>query len=191
VTRIIAGAAKGRRLAVPADGTRPTAERVREALFSSLGAARGSWVGARVLDLYAGSGALGLEALSRGAAAALLVERDRRALTVLRRNVAAVGLPGAEVHPAGVPALVATPPAAPFDVVLIDPPYDLASAAVTTLLTDLAEHGWLADGATVVVERDRRGGFEWPAGYRGGRDRRYGDTVLAQALWYRRAPDQP
>src|SRR5205807_4629989 len=117
VTRIVAGSAGGRRLAVPPSGTRPTSERVREAMFSALEATIGL-ADARVLDLYAGSGALGLEALSRGAATATFVESDRRVLEVLRRNATTLGLPGALVLPGSVEAILAVPAGQPFDVSL-------------------------------------------------------------------------
>lgn len=189
MTRIIAGTAKGRRLAVPATGTRPTSDRVREALFSALDSALGAWAGVRVLDLYAGSGALGLEAASRGAAHVTLVERDRRALVTLRANVASVALPGAVVRAGDVGRVVASPAPVPYDLVLADPPYDLDATRVEQVLRDLADGGWLCPGARVVVERDRRHGVDWPAGYRPEPERRYGDTVLAPALWYRRDAD--
>jgi 16S rRNA (guanine966-N2)-methyltransferase len=186
VTRIIAGSARGRRLAVPGAGTRPTADRVREAVFSAVTSSLGSLGGARVLDLYAGSGAIGLEALSRGAAHALLVERDRAALAVLRANVASLGLAGAEVLGADVARVVAGAPVGPaYDLVFADPPYELADGDLERVLTDLAAHGWLADGALVLVERARRGDtLDWPEGYRVDRDRSYGETVVRSALWY-------
>jgi hypothetical protein len=118
--RLIAGAAGGRRLAVPPRGTRPTSDRVREALFAALAHDPGL-VGANVLDLCAGSGALGLEALSRGAAHALFVESDRRAAGVLRRNIADVGLPGTEVRVAPAAAVLAGPAARAYDLALVDP----------------------------------------------------------------------
>jgi 16S rRNA (guanine966-N2)-methyltransferase len=178
VTRIVAGVAGGRRLAVPPKGTRPTSDRVREALFSALDADPGL-DGAAVLDLCAGSGALGLEALSRGAAHALFVESDRRAAEVLRRNVAAVGLPGAVVRAAPAAAVLAGPAERAYDVVLVDPPYDLPAAEVAGWLGAAARHGWLADDAVLVVERAARGGpFPWGAPLRAVRERRYGDTVL-------------
>lgn len=189
--RIVAGAARGRRLAPPAAGTRPTSDRVREALFSAIESRLGALGGLRVVDLYAGSGAVGLEALSRGASHVLLVERDRRALDVVRSNVAAVGLPNAVVLGGDVGSLTgfAPPPTAvpPYDVAFLDPPYDLADDVVERVLTGLADHGWLADGSLVVVERARRGsGFAWPAGYTPLRDRDYGDTRVRTALWYGR-----
>lgn len=183
MTRIIAGAAKGRRLRVPpGNGTRPTSDRVREALFSSLDTLVAPWHGLRVADLYAGSGALGLEALSRGASHVLLVESDQRAAAVVRANVAAVGLPGATVAARTVDVVVRDQATEPYDVVLLDPPYALSGAAVSAVLTALADHAWLAEDAVVVVERDKRSDtFTWPDGLEPGRDRRYGETVLHYA----------
>lgn len=182
MTRIVAGEARGRRLQVPAGaGTRPTADRVREALFSTVESARGGWSGARVLDLYAGSGALGLEALSRGAEVVEMVELARRALTTLRHNVMVVGLPGARVVADRVERHVTVPPGEPFDVVLLDPPYSVADAVVTEVLTHLAGRHWLDDDALVVVERSARGSpLTWPPGLEPLRERRYGETTL----WY-------
>jgi len=184
VTRIVAGTAGGRRLAVPPGGTRPTAERVREALFSAVGSAM-DLDGARVLDLYAGSGALGLEALSRGAGTATFIESDRGALDVLRRNVAALGLPGAEVRPGKVRTVLALPPREPYDLVLADPPYRIDGAELAEVLAALA--GWTRPGALVVIERGRRSGEpRWPAVMVPTRVRRYGDTELH---WARRDED--
>jgi 16S rRNA (guanine966-N2)-methyltransferase len=196
VTRIIAGAVGGRRIAVPPQGTRPTSDRVREALFSSLEAGPGLG-GAAVLDLCAGSGALGIEALSRGAAHALFVESDKRAAATLRRNLADLGLAGvAALRVATVGSVLAGPAPRSYDVVLIDPPYSIADAEIAGWLRDAWAHGWLAGGAvggagpagatvdgpagaTVVVERAARSGaFDWPEPLRAERDRRYGDTVL-------------
>lgn len=177
MTRIIAGTAGGRRLAVPLKGTRPTSDRVREALFSVLSHDPGL-DGAIVLDLCAGSGALGLEALSRGAAHALFVESDRRAALVLRRNVADLGLPGAEVRAATAAAVLGAPAARAYDVLLVDPPYEVPDAEVAGWLAAAAEHGWLADDVTVVVERRTGGAFPWPPPLAPGCDRRYGDTTL-------------
>ncbi|WP_258904418.1 16S rRNA (guanine(966)-N(2))-methyltransferase RsmD [Actinokineospora sp. UTMC 2448] len=182
MTRIVAGVAGGRRLAVPPKGTRPTADRVREALFSALEAAL-DLDGARVLDLYAGSGALGFEALSRGAALATLVESDRTAVKVLRDNAAALGLPGADVRPGKVATVLAEPPPAPYDLVFADPPYALGQAELAAVLTALVGNGWAADGATVVIERDRRSGEPaWPPGFESTRTRAYGDTELHWAV---------
>jgi 16S rRNA (guanine966-N2)-methyltransferase len=175
VTRIVAGTAGGRQLAVPRRGTRPTSDRVREALFSALEAAL-ELDGARVLDLYAGTGALGLEALSRGAASAVLVESDAGAAAVLRKNIAAVGLPGAVLRQARVAAVLAAPPEEPFDLVLADPPYALDPAPD---LAALVAGGWVGPGSLVVVERAHRSGPPgWPAALIPDRIRRYGDTEL-------------
>jgi 16S rRNA (guanine966-N2)-methyltransferase len=181
--RIVAGLAKGRRLAAPAAATRPTSDRIREALFNTL-AAHAPLDGARVLDLFAGTGAVGLEALSRGAAAAVLVEKDRRALDVLRRNVGTVGLPGARVVARAVGAFLADAPDEPFDVVFVDPPYELDEPQLSAVLGALAD-GWLAPGAQVVVERSSRSGAPVVPGstlLTPFAERRYGDTVL----WYGR-----
>jgi 16S rRNA (guanine966-N2)-methyltransferase len=178
VTRIVAGAAGGRRLTVPPKGTRPTAERVREALFSALASAI-ELAGCTVLDLYAGSGALGLEALSRGARAATFVESDRRAADVLRGNVAALGLAGATVLPITVEAAVGQPASRPFDLILADPPYAVDNAALAQVLDRLVAGGWLAGDGVLVVERGARAGApDWPAGLVPIRSRRYGDTVM-------------
>ena len=182
MTRIIGGVAGGRRLAVPPAGTRPTSDRVREALFSML-EARDLIAGARVLDLYAGSGALGLEALSRGAASAVLVERDPRACAVLARNVATVGLAGATVRRGAVATVLAGRPD-PMDLVLADPPY---ADPVDPVLGALGP--WLADGAVVVLERDRRSPPPaWPDALVPAAPRRYGETSLHVAA---RVPDGP
>lgn len=183
MTRIIAGAAKGRRLRVPpGTRTRPTSDRAREALFSALDAAIGPWAGLRVADLYAGSGALGLEALSRGAEHVLLVESDPRTAAVVRGNVAAVGLPGATVMTRPVEAVVREPVAAPYDLVLLDPPYATPADDITVVLDSLITYGWLAQDSVVVVERDRRSGPPtWPDGLAPERARRYGEAVLHYA----------
>lgn len=177
--RIVAGAAKGRRLVAPRGGdVRPTADRAKEALFASL---RPLLVDARVLDLFAGSGALGLEALSRGAASVTFVERDRQALQAIKTNIEAVGLPGTEVVAQPVArALGQDLPGAPFDLVLADPPYRMPKAEVESVLAALVAH--LAPGATVIIERSVRDGAPpWPAELERGDPRRYGDTALHRA----------
>jgi 16S rRNA (guanine966-N2)-methyltransferase len=183
MTRVIAGEAGGRRLAVPpGTTTRPTSDRAREGLFASLLSELGSFAGKRVLDLYAGSGAIGLEALSRGAESVLLVESDARAAAVIKANVAAVGMAGATVAVDRVERLLSRPPAVGggYDVVLADPPYALAEAAVTRVLT-LLQGGWLTDGALVVIERaTRSGALDWPPGYLPSKSRRYGEATF----WY-------
>jgi 16S rRNA (guanine966-N2)-methyltransferase len=181
--RIVAGSAKGRRLASPGSGTRPTSDRVREAMFSSLEASI-QLDGGRFLDLFAGTGAVGLEALSRGASAAVLVEKSRAALEVLRRNVATVGLPGAEVVASPVERYLAGPPGQPFDIVFADPPYRLSNTDISDVLTRLAAPERLAAEAVVVVERSARDdAISWPDDFLTPvAERRYGDTVL----WYGR-----
>jgi 16S rRNA (guanine966-N2)-methyltransferase len=189
VTRVIAGAAGGRRLSVPpGTSTRPTSDRAREGLFASVMSEFGDLGGMHVMDLYAGSGALGLEALSRGAASVLLVESDARAAAVVKANVKALGLPGATVAADRVERLLDRPPGEHpgqhcgdgYDLVFADPPYAVTDEAVAKVL-GLLSGGWLADGALVVVERATRSGpFDWPPGYAGGKSRRYGEATF----WY-------
>lgn len=179
MTRVISGSARGRRLAVP-DGTttRPTSDRAREGLFSSLLSLL-ELEGARVLDLYAGSGALGLEALSRGAGSATLVESDPSAAAVLRANVETLGLPGAFVVAVEVERFLAVDPDPRYDLALLDPPYDTDVGPALELLRP-----WLAEDAVVAVERrTRRSTFAWPEGYERIRERTYGEATL----WYARA----
>ena len=191
MVRVVAGAAGGRRLAVPPRGTRPTSDRVREALFAALEHDPGLR-GANVLDVCAGSGALGLEALSRGAAHALFVEADRRAAEVLRRNVAAVGLPGAEVRVGSAAAVLGRPAPRAYDLVLLDPPYELPDPEVTGWLAAAATHGWFTEDVVVVVERSARGpAFPWPPPLHAARERRYGETVLHIAEGVSPAPAGP
>jgi 16S rRNA (guanine966-N2)-methyltransferase len=184
---VIAGEAGGRRLTVP-DGrdTRPTSDRAREGLFATISSIVGPLAGARVLDLYAGSGAVGLEALSRGAEHVLLVEHGARAARVIRQNIEAIGLPGAAVIADRVERVLARGPSeGRYDVVFADPPYALADAGVTRVLALLAEQGWLAPGALVVVERATRSGPPgWPDGFAPDRARRYGEATF----WYGLVP---
>ena len=187
VARVIAGEAGGRRLAVPGGrDTRPTSDRAREGLFATITSITGSLAGARVLDLYAGSGAVGLEALSRGAGHVLLVESGGRAVRVIRANIEAVGLPGAEVITDRVErVLTRGPVGGRYDIVFVDPPYALADDEVARMLTALADRGWLVPGALVVVERATRSGpVSWPAGFEPDRARRYGEATF----WYGRGP---
>ncbi|CAN5500375.1 16S rRNA (guanine(966)-N(2))-methyltransferase RsmD [soil metagenome] len=179
MTRIIGGSAKGRRLQTPAgDATRPTTDRVREALFSSIEAWCGSWHGLRVLDLYAGSGAVGLEAMSRGAAAVTLVEADRRTAALVSGNARTIGF-AADVRAASVRTTLAAPPSEPYDVVFSDPPYPLPEDELAEDLAQLQQ--WLAPDALVVVERSRRSPEPtWPPLISGRRSKRYGETTL----WY-------
>lgn len=173
---MIAGAARGRRLTAPRGRqVRPTADRVKEAMFAALQA----WVpGARVLDLYAGAGGLGLEARSRGAAEVTFVERDRAALAALRCNIELVGLDGTHVVVGEVVRTLAAPLAtAPFDLVVADPPYDHDPSAA---LAALPAH--LAPAAVVIVERSVRSTpLRWPPPLTVEDSRRYGDSLLVRA----------
>jgi 16S rRNA (guanine966-N2)-methyltransferase len=189
VTRIIGGTAGGRRLKAPTgERTRPTSDRVREALFSSLDATLGSIGGLRFLDLYAGSGAVGLEARSRGAGVVTLVEQDRRTAALIQGNVRTLGFTRVEVVTGAVSRVLAGPPRAPYDVVFLDPPYALDTDAVGEDLVALHAQGWLAEAAVVVVERGTRSGeVPWPLGLTPTRSRRYGETML----WYGHASGGP
>ncbi len=183
MTRIIAGQARGRRLRAPAGtATRPTSDRVREALFSALDARLGTLTDTRFLDVFAGSGAVGLEASSRGAQAVTLIESDRATAALARANARDLGLSGvtvlvgkAESHSAG------PPPGDPFDVAFFDPPYVLPSAKVSRLVADMANSGWFHAGTVVVVERSRRDpDWVWPPSVVAVQAKRYGETML----WY-------
>lgn len=184
--RIIAGTFRGRRIRVPeGERVRPTADRVREALFDILGP---SIEGARVLDLFAGTGALGLEAASRGAAQVVLVERDRAVLAVLRDNVRDLGVHDrVRIRAVDVERFLAGPAGpGPYDLVLADPPY--ARAALGAVLTGLGRPGWLAPGATVVFESEARNDPESPpGGWLHARRAVYGRV----ALDFFRFPDSP
>ncbi len=182
MTRIIGGTAGGRRLQTSRGSTtRPTSDRVREALFSTIESWCGSLSGLRFLDLYAGSGAVGLEAWSRGAGVVTLVESDRRAATLIRTNARAVGYRAAEVLGTSVAATLRRPPRAPYDVVFLDPPYPLSVEEVDEALSELDGQGWLVPGALVVVERSARTTApSFPDGFTDVRERRYGETTL----WY-------
>lgn len=178
MTRIIAGSAGGRRLSTPpGSGTRPTSDRVREALFSRL-EHLDVLQDSNVVDLYAGSGALGLEAASRGAASVLLVEADRRAGKVIQSNVAELQLRQAKVRMDSVERVLAVPPfQGDIDLVLCDPPYDVTDEALAHVLGLLVP--WLAEDALLVVERSSRSPEPtWPADVQLIGPRRYGETVM-------------
>lgn len=182
MTRIIGGTAGGRRLDTPrGQATRPTSDRVREALFSAIESRCGSLDGLRFLDLYAGSGAVGLEAWSRGAGVVTMVEQDRRTAALISRNASTLGFARAHVVTGPVASVLHAPPIAPYDLVFCDPPYPMPDDEVAANLVALVAHDWLVPGALVVVERPgRRSEVEWPAGIEGERTKRYGETTL----WY-------
>ncbi len=178
MTRIIAGSAKGRPLKTPeGDGTRPTTDRVREALFSVLVSEFGSLAGLSFLDLFAGSGAVGLEALSRGADHAVLVERERKALIALRANVAALGL-GGVVRPGTVSDFVSAATDQRFDVVYVDPPYAVKNAVIEELIERVGE-SLLAERGLIVIERSARDGVpQVPDRLNLVSEKNYGETKL-------------
>ena len=182
MTRIIGGSAGGRRINAPrGSNTRPTSDRVREALFSAVESWCGSLDGLRVLDLYAGSGAVGLEARSRGAGVVTLVEHDRKTAALISDNVKSLGFTRVDVVSATVATTLVRSPVAPYDLVFLDPPYPLADQDVETDLRALVDNEWLVPGALVVVERSGRSpGPKWPPGLVAEREKRYGETTL----WY-------
>lgn len=163
MNRIISGEARGRKIKVPPEGTRPTSDRAREGLFSSL-QVRFGFAGANVLDLFAGSGALGLEAASRGAQQVVLVENDPRAVAVIEANAKVVGHPAVHIEPVKASTYVARAPRNHFHMVLADPPYELADEAVAEMVAALEP--LLIDGAVVVVERHRESPeTAWPEAF--------------------------
>ena len=177
MTRIIAGRFGGRRLEVPkGDGTRPTTDRVRESLFSSLESELGGFDGLWVLDLFAGSGALGLEAISRGAAGGIFVDSDARAVSVIRRNVRELGVTTARVVKGSAGGFATHPHDVPIDVVFIDPPYAVTTESVTSLVRRISVE--IAPDALFVVERSTRDPFSWPDEVEAVRSKKYGETTL-------------
>jgi 16S rRNA (guanine966-N2)-methyltransferase len=182
MTRIIGGDAGGRRIGTPpGQHTRPTTDRVREALFSAVESWCETLHGLRFLDLYAGSGAVGLEAWSRGAGAVTFVESDRRTSRLVYENAKLLGFHRAHVMTVPVSSALDRQPPAPFDIAFLDPPYHLADATVASDLQQLVDQSWLVPGAMVVVERSARSPEPaWPAGFTDTRSRKYGETTL----WY-------
>lgn len=184
--RIIAGEYGGRRLEAPkGQGTRPTTDRVRESLMSAIHSARGGFEGARVLDAFAGSGALALEALSRGAASAVLCERDREAASVIERNLRTLGLSREQARLVRGDVLKRPPaaPGDPFDLVFLDPPYATSPADVFALIARLDEAGSLASDAVVSYEHDGADDgtvatLAAEAGWAIASHRRFGDTAI-------------
>lgn len=178
MTRIIAGDLRGRRIDVPDQGTRPTSDRVREALFNVI-VARTDLDDARVVDLYAGSGALGIEALSRGAGQATFVDSRKKATSVISANLTALGLRASVVTRAVDSFLAGS--TTPYDLVFIDPPYDLSADEVDVVLARLVQ-GWLAPDALVVLERaGRSSSATWPELLEPVVDKNYGDTRVVVA----------
>lgn len=187
MTRIISGRLRGRSLAVPSSGTRPTTDRVREALFSAIDS-RVDLDGAAVLDLFAGSGALGLEAISRGADTAWFVENDPRAVSCLKKNVAGLSSTypsvGTTVRRAALPGALDArcPVTGGFGLVLADPPYAGSPTLDQPVLEFLLSHGWLARESLVVWELSKRdAAVRWPVGYEKVFERKYGETAVEMA----------
>lgn len=188
--RIVAGEFKGRRLRAPEGrATRPTTDRVREALFSALCSLLGPDLGeASVLDPFAGSGALGLEALSRGASSATFVDNDRRALTALKANVAELGAGARSTILAGEALAVArrqSLPGAPFSLLLLDPPYRIDATEVARLLETLSKSGLVAEGALVTWEHAAGESMPWPDGFKQRSRKKYGSTEIDVAEYER------
>jgi len=181
MTRIIGGNFRGRNLKVPDSLTRPTSSRVREAVFSSVEHAVSGLSALRVLDLFAGSGALGIEAISRGAAEVVLIEKDLRAVDVLHTNIAELKVENARVVLADVLQEVKqNSTRGKFDVVFVDAPYATADDEITEVILGLAANNWLAEYAVLVVERGSKSVVTWPKSYEELRKKVYGDT----AIWY-------
>ena len=187
MSRIIAGSRRGRRLSTPPGSrTRPTTDRVREALFSTIASWAGtagsrpeeSLAGLAVLDLYAGSGAVGLEAASRGATRVLLVESDRRTARIIDDNARELDLP-VQVRTGRVEDVIAVQPTGPYDVIFADPPYEVTSAVLSGQLAVLLEQGWLTEDALVIIERSSRTEeLSWPEDPADVWSKDYGETTL-------------
>lgn len=191
-TRIIAGEARGRKIEVPEAGTRPTSDRAREGLFSSL-QVRFGFEGARVLDLFAGSGALGLEAASRGAEEVVLVENNAGAANIIRANMAVVRHPRTQLAEMKASTYLAQAPRQYFDMALIDPPYELADESVREMLEALIPA--LVDGAAVVVERHVHSPeTDWPAQFTPTtqklKKRVYGRARMDMAVYHENSGEQ-
>lgn len=191
MTRIIAGQARGRRLTVPRSGTRPTSDRVREAMFASIESKLRSdgrtWSEVSVCDLWAGSGAVALEAWSRGADRVVAIDKAKPATEVIEANIRSLGAQGVTVVRASVSSAVhAAPAGGGFDILFADPPYGLADTSIAEDIAEAHSSGWCAPDAIVVVERDNRSPSPFPNFVREVEQRTYGDT----ALWYGRVPEK-
>lgn len=185
MTRIISGTARGRKLRVPADVTRPTSDRAREGLFSSL-QVRFGFDGEVVLDLFAGSGALGLEAASRGAADITLVDDNHRACETIRANAEVVGHPNTHIVEAKASSYLSTVPDNRFTMVLADPPYELADEAVNEMVAALVPK-LMADAVVVVERHVESPEVDWPEGFEKTtqklKKRTYGIARMDMAVW--------
>jgi len=178
--RIIAGLAKGRILSTVAGVTRPTSDRAREGLFSSLLSEFGDFTALKVLDLFAGSGAIGLEALSRGAGLVHAVEKNESACKTITKNAELVQTPG-EFHLYSMSAQKFLEIAAPatYDIVYLDPPYDFSDVELYKCLVQLRAGGFMKEDAVIAVERaSKTGSMKWPSGYEPIRERNYGQAVI-------------
>ena len=184
--RIIAGLAKGRNLLSPSDGVRPTSDRAREALFSTLDSEFGSMSDLHFLDLYCGSGAVSAEALSRGAAFVQAVDKDERATSVARSNHEMLekiqGIGSSSVITMAVARFLERSAENKFDIVFMDPPYELGSEEVINSLSLLHKNGFVKTGTVIAIERDSKSkGIEWPAGYVPLKERKYGAATIYYA----------
>lgn len=170
-------------LRVPQAVTRPTASRVREAIFSTLSHELGSFSDLNVLDLYAGSGALGIEAISRGAHNAVFVDNDRMAISIINSNLGGLGHVHTQVVKSNAATYIGQPATGvAFDLVFMDPPYSVVDTVVEDHVAALVANKWLAEDAVVVIEREANSVIEWPVGFDAQEPRIYGDT----SVWYGR-----
>ena len=184
--RIIAGLAKGRNLISPSGATRPTSDRAREALFSTLESEFGSINDLNVLDLYCGSGAVGAEALSRGAAVVYAVDNDEKATSVTRQNFALLenisGIGTTSVITSSVGKFLDKTSELQFDVIFLDPPYDLPNNEIEKTLSSLVKNGFLKSSAVVAIERDSKSKrLNWPLGLKELKERKYGAATIFYA----------
>lgn len=184
--RIIAGLAKGRNLISPSGATRPTSDRAREALFSTLESEFGSIHDLTFLDLYCGSGAVGAEALSRGAAVVYAVDNDEKATSVTRQNFALLenisGIGTTSVITSSVGKFLDKTSELKFDVVFLDPPYDLPNNEIEKTLSSLVKNGFLKSSAVVAIERDSKSKrLNWPLGLKELKERKYGAATIFYA----------
>jgi 16S rRNA (guanine966-N2)-methyltransferase len=184
--RIIAGVAKGRILGTVAGATRPTSDRAREGLFSSLASEFGTFEGLHVLDLFGGSGAIGLESLSRGATSVHIVEKDDEAQKTIETNFEIVkkSNPPGSFHLYGMSAerFLKDAPKNKYHLVYIDPPYDFSNQAVEDVLSALHDYEFLSSDAFIAVERTTRGAqFIWPDAFVPARERKYGQATIYYA----------